>query len=281
MQTTSAAPQPAPRPATGGFLNLGLASVLPGVLRELGIDPDPILTDAGLSRRLLTDGSSHLSVNALGKLLRLCAERAACPHIGLVVGEKVTLSAFDDLGSLMRVSETFGDALRVLASYRRLQSQGAVFTLARKGDLAVLSYLPYQAGERTGLIAECALAIVTQVLRDLCGPGWSLAEVLMPRRTPADQSPYRSLFRCSVWFDQETATLVFPARLLSTRLTGSEGEVRRALEHNLRRAEANARSDLIDDLRQILRTEMRSGRCSANGMARQLAIHKRTLARHL
>jgi AraC-like DNA-binding protein len=220
-------------------------------------------------------------VNVLGKLLQRCAERTACSHIGLVVGEKVTLSAFGDLGSLMRVSETFGDALGVLATDRRGQSHGAVFNLDRNGDQAVLSYLPYQAGERTGLIAECALAIVTQVLRDLCGPDWSLAEVLIPRRAPADQSPYRSFFRCCVRFDQETAALVFPAGLLSTRLTGSEGEVRRALEHNLRRAEANARPDLIEDLRQILRTAMRSGRCSADDMAQRLDMHKRTLSRHL
>ena len=281
MQTTSAALHSAPRPAKGGFLNLGLASVIPGVLRELGTDPDPILNDAGLSRRLLRNGSCRLSVNALGKLLRLCAERAACSHIGLLVGEKVTLSAFGDLGSLMRVSETFGDALRVLATYRRLQSHGAVFDLARKGDLAILSYLPYEAGERTGLIAECALAIVTQVLRDLCGPDWALAEVLMPRRAPADQSPYRFFFRGDVWFDQETAALVFPAGLLSTRLTGSEGEVRRALEHKLRTAENSVHPDLIEDLRQILRTKLPRGRCAASDMARQLGMHKRTLSRYL
>jgi Arabinose-binding domain of AraC transcription regulator, N-term len=264
VQTTSAAPHPAACPARGGFLNLGIATVVPGVLRELGTDPDPILNDAGLSRRLLKDRSSRLSVKVLGKLLRLCAERTACSHIGLVVGEKVTLSSFGDLGSLMKVSETFGDALRVLGTYRRLQSHGAVFNLDRNGDLAVLSYLPYEAGEETGLIAECALATITQVLRDLCGPDWALAEVSMPRRAPADQSPYRFFFRSDVWFDQETAALVFPARLLSTRLTGSDGEVRRALEHNLRTAETNVRPDLIEDLRQMLRTKLPRGRCSAD-----------------
>ena len=87
MQTTPAAPHLAPRPAQGGFLNVGIATVIPGVLRELGTDPDPILDEAGLSRRLLRDGSRPLSVNALGKLLRLCAERTHCPHIDLAVGE--------------------------------------------------------------------------------------------------------------------------------------------------------------------------------------------------
>src|SRR5829696_8860517 len=168
----------------------------------------------------------------------------------------------------MRASEAFGDAVRVLEIYRRLQSNGAVFRLDREGDQAVLSYLPYEAGEETGLIAECALATITQVLRDLCGPDWVLTEVSMPRRAPTDQSPYRSFFRSDVWFDQETAALVFPDRLLSTRLTGSDGAVRLALEHNLRTAETNVRPDLTEDLRQMLRAEMRSGRCSADDMAR-------------
>jgi AraC-like DNA-binding protein len=281
MQTTSAASHPAACPARGGFLNVSIATVVPGVLRELGTDPDPILKDAGLSRRLLKDRSCRLSVNVLGKLLQRCAERTACSHIGLVVGEKVTLSAFGDLGTLMKVSETFGDALRVLGTCRRLQSHGAVFDLARTGDLAILSYLPYEAGERTGLIAECALATITQVLRDLCGPDWALAQVSMPRRAPTDQSPYRFFFRSDVRFDQETAALVFPARLLSTRLTGSDGEVRRALEDRLQTVETNARPDLIEDLRQMLRAEMRSGRCSADAMAQCLGMHRRTLNRHL
>ena len=55
MQTTSAAPHYTPRPAQGGFLNVGIAAVIPGVLRELGTDPDPILNVAGFSRCLLRD----------------------------------------------------------------------------------------------------------------------------------------------------------------------------------------------------------------------------------
>ena len=103
----------------------------------------------------------------------------------------------------------------------------------------------------------------------------------MPRRAPTDQSPYRFFFRSDVRFDQETAALVFPARLLSTRLTGSDGEVRRALERSLQTVETNARPDLTEDLRQMLRAEMWSGRCSADAMAQRLVMHKRTLTRHL
>ena len=183
-------------PARGGFINLGLASAVLPVLRELGTDPRAYPERRRPEPPPAQGQDYRLSVEALGRLLPLCAERANCPHFGLLVGEKVTLSAFGDLGSLMKVSETFGDALRVLETYRRLQSSGAVFHLARErrsGDLE----LPALRGrsEETGLIAECALASITQVLRDLCGPDWVLTEVLMPRRAPADQSPYRSFFR--------------------------------------------------------------------------------------
>jgi len=158
-----------PHPARGGFINLGLWTAIVGALSEVRIDPRPILDGAGLSHHMLNGRNYRLSATALGRLLSLCAERTHCPHFALLVGGKVTLSAFGDLDTLMKVSETFGDALRVLETYRRLQSSGAVLHLARDGDQAVLSYLPYQGEAGSGLIAECALASLTQVLRDLCG----------------------------------------------------------------------------------------------------------------
>src|SRR5215207_3472959 len=281
IRTGSRTTKPALGPARGGFINLGLASAVLAVLGELRTDPQSILDDAGLSHRLLKDRHYRLSAAALGRLLSLCIEHTHCPHFALLVGQKIKLSALGELGALMKVSETFGGALRVLETYRRLQSSGAVLHLERDGDQAVLSYLPYESEAGAGLIAECALASLTQVLRDLGGPDWALTDVLIPRRAPADQSPYRSFFRSCVRFDQEVAALIFPAKLFSMRLVGSDAEVRRTLEHNLQTVGAKLPPDLIEDLRQMLRTKMPKGRCSANDMARNLGLHKRTLSRHL
>jgi AraC-like DNA-binding protein len=281
IRTGSRTTKPALGPARGGFINLGLASAVLAVLGELRTDPQSILDDAGLRHRLLKDRHYRLSAAALGRLLSLCIERTHCPHFALLVGQKIKLSALGELGPLMKVSETFGDALRVLETYRRLQSSGAVLQLARAGDQVVLSYLPYQGQAGSGLIAECALASLTHVLRHLGGPDWALTEALIPRRAPADQSPYRSFFRSCVRFDQEAAALIFPAKLFSMRLVGSDAEVRLALEHNLQTVGAKLPPDLIEDLRQMLRTKMPKGRCSASDMAQHLGLHKRTLNRHL
>src|SRR4029453_15987957 len=64
-------------------------------------------------------------------------------------------------------ADHFGDALRVLETYRRLQRSGALFHSPRDGDQVVLNYLPYEGETGAGLIAECALASLTHVLRDL------------------------------------------------------------------------------------------------------------------
>ena len=280
-RTGSRTTKPALGPTRGGFINLDLWTAIVGALRDVRIDPRPILDDAGLSRHLLNDRHYRFSAAALGRLLSLCVERTHCPHFALLVGQKVTLYALGELAPLMTVAETFGDALRVLETYRRLHRSGAVFHLARAGDQAVLSYLPYQGEAGSGLIAECALASLTQLLRDLGGAGWALTDVLISRRAPADQSPYRSFFRSCVRFDQEAAALIFPAKLFSMRLVGSDAEVRRALEHNLQTVETGVPSDLIEELRQRFRAEMPRGRCSVDDIAGHLGIHRRTLNRHL
>jgi AraC-like DNA-binding protein len=53
------------------------------------------------------------------------------------------------------------------------------------------------------------------------------------------------------------------------------------LEHNLQTVETKVAPDLIEDLRQMLRVEMPSGRCSADAIAGHLGMHRRTLNRHL
>src|SRR4051794_10893175 len=160
-----------------------------------------------------------------------------------------------------------------------VQTIEAVFHLDKNGDQAVLSYLPYEGGPGTGLIAECALATITHILRDLCGPEWALAEVSMPRRAPAAGSPYQSFFRSDVRFDRDTAALVFPTHLARTRLKGSDETVRCALTHSLQTAATTIDLDPIEDLRQVLRAGLLSGRSSAADLARGYGIHRRTLSR--
>jgi len=136
-------------------------------------------------------------------------------------------------------------------------------------------------GEGAGLVCEAALAAMTQVVRELCGPQWVPTEVLVPQRTPRNPEPYRSLFRAQVHFNQEMAALVLPATSLKQPLPSADPIMHRKLQQHIEEVERIAPHDAVDDLRRQLCTELLKEKCSATTMARRLSMHRRTLNRRL
>lgn len=264
-----------------GFVDLSITKQIPALLEKLGIPSQPFLADAGLRAGLLEEAVGWTSFTALSRLLLLCADKAECSHVGLLVGRRARLSDFGVIGSLMETAETLGEALGVLQTHWRIVSEGATFHLNVNDGEAVLSYLPYAGGHGTGLVLEAVMAAIMNVFRDLCGPDWTLSEVHLPRRVPGDHTPYRSFFGAAVWFNRETAALVFPARLLTTELAGANPERGQAWERRAILLEHNTSHDIVHDLRRILRIELSKGRWSAANAASCFYIHRRTLNRRL
>ena len=270
------------RPTPPGFIDLGVAQNITGVLRELGADPDTTIAEAGLNPRLFDNPDNLVSEKALGKLLLHCIERTHCPHFGLLVGQKATLDSLRLVGVTMRVCDTVGEALRMLQAHLRIQNRIAIMQLEVHDGVAMLCFSLYEPdAEGAVMVAEGGLATSVQVLRDLCGADWSPSEVLIPRRAPANPEPYRACFRAPVRFDQETAALVFPSAVLARRLPDANPLLRRAFEQRLLEMEKACPTDLVDELRRLLRAELSRRRASATDVAQHYAVHRRTINRHL
>lgn len=270
------------RPAPCGFIHLGVAPEPYALLQDLGTDPDALIAEAGLDPHLFDSSRNLISVFVLGNFLQLCAERINCPHLGLLVGQRATLDALRLVGTLMRASETLGDALRALEAHLKAQYRGAMVDVEVGSGVAVLRLALYEPMDKgAGYICEGGLATLVRTVRELCYPDWAPSEVLIPRREPADAGPYRTFFRAPVRFNEETAAVVFPAGLLSWRLSGAHPSARTALEQQILELERAAPSDLIDALRRLVRAELSRKRSSARAMAERLSLNRRTLTRHL
>src|SRR3954451_1606707 len=195
-----------------GYIHLGVSKEIAPTLREFGLDPDPLIRAAGLDPRLFDDGMSVISFAALGRLLSLCVARTQCPHFGLLVGQRATILSLGMVGRLMQHSDTVGEALRALVANLSIQNRGAVPSLTIVADTALFTFSVYQAeAESADQISDGSLAVAVNAIRALCGADWNPTEVFLPRATPADQTPYRRHFRAPIRFNQESATLVFPA----------------------------------------------------------------------
>ena len=76
------------QPTTQATLRIGATIGVPEVLRSLGVDPAKMLSEVGLDLTLFDDPSNRISFLARGRMMAHCAERTACPHFGLLVGQK-------------------------------------------------------------------------------------------------------------------------------------------------------------------------------------------------
>lgn len=274
-------PETVPQAALSSIQS-GVAREVAPLLRHLGADPDAVIRAAGLDPAMLTDPNAIISLGAFCKLIARSGASTGCPHFGLLLGNRVRISSLGLIGCLMLHSETVGDALRSLIRHVEMHCIGATTALTCKGDTAVWNCAVYEPGtECADQIADAAAAAGVNVLRALCGEGWSPEEVLLPRAVPEDEPTYRRVFGAPVRYNREAAALVFPALQLERPIPGADPLLLQILRERLEEQAHRPTSDFTTRLRQLLRTELMHGDCSAERIAGLLSMHRRTLARHL
>lgn len=148
-----------------------------------------------------------------------------------------------------------------------------------------LAYFGYQI-KRTGTaatdqVADGALAVLLNILRSLCGPGWKPSQVCFAHRKPDDIEPFRQFFRAPLLFNAEQNALVFLADWLTHRLPVDDPELRRQLTEQIHRIEAHHPDSFPDQVRSVLRMALLTDHADAGHIASLFSIHRRTLNRRL
>lgn len=258
---------------------VGLLTELPGLLRELGIDPAEIVAKAGLDVDGLDSIENRIPFVAMGRLLHECAVRTGCRHFGLLVGQRARLSHLGLPGRLARCSPTVGAAIRTFAVYQHLNSQGMATFLLEKDGVAALGSVVYQKGaEHVEQIYDANVAATLSIMREFCGARWRPERVFLSHAKLTDDGAYSRAFQAPCRFNAQRTALEFPADVLDHRLASADLEQFRILE-----AQAHARDDfgLAFRLRRSLGVLLVAQAASGDQVAKLLLIHRRTLSRRL
>jgi AraC-like DNA-binding protein len=234
-----------------GMLRAAPLGALPRVVADFGHSFEDICTELGLPADLVDSPETAVSIEVGGRLLAACAQRTACPHLGLLVGAPIGLETLGAIGSLARQALTAGAALRGLLLALHLHDRATVPNLSTAGD--------------------------TAILRELCGPGWRPREVQLARRAPANPQHYRRIFRAPVRFDADHNALVFERRWLSRPVRERSGPRVEAL---VEMAKAHP-VDLPLRVRRACVTAILIGDASVERLARLAGFSHRSLNRHL
>lgn len=263
-------------------LRVGIAAGTSAVLRDLGVDPEIVFEETGLSGTLFDDPENIISFADLGRVLSVASRTAKCPHFGLLVGERSTASSLGLVGFIMKNCPTVRSSLEALIRHIHHHDRAAVTSMAVTGDLAIMSYaVELPEVESLSHIYDGAIAAAYRILKDLCGPKWQATEVLLARRKPADAAPYERFFRAPVRFNAEISSISFPARWLDHENLAADGALLKLLEQRACELEERERATFAQHVKRAMRPLVLGHRCSAASTAQLFQIQKRTLNRRL
>jgi AraC-like DNA-binding protein len=240
------------------------------------------LNEAGLELDLFNDPENRISFVARGRLFSHCVARTGCPHFGLLLGQHAGLHSFGLVGLLVKYSPDVGTALRSLVRHYHLHAGGAAPALAVDGDRAMLSFGIYQPHiEAAEQIGDGAVAVMFNVMRGLCGPGWQADEARFAHRRPEDVAPFRQFFRAPLCFDAEQYAVVFSTADLTRPLPETDPGLRRLLQEQIEALEIRHGDEFPARVRSVLRSTLLTGQGSAEQVATLFSMHSRTLNRRL
>jgi len=274
-------PLPASTPATSVIRVGGAAALLPLLARE-GIDVGRLVSEVGLTIAVFDDPDNVVPFAALCRLVKLAAERTGLADVGLRTCLATGLASLGTLGYLIANSETVGHGLAALETFLYVHDQGATPVLATDGATAHLGY-EVLAPDLPGAdqVTFGALAIATNLLRQLCGRDFRLLHVAFRYRAPPDTSLFRSFFAAPVRFDAVRSAIAFEARWLTSPTPNADPYLRRVLLDRVQGDMARLGETADDRIRRVLRTLVASGRFSVDDAAAAFGINRRTLARRL
>jgi len=265
-----------------GQVRCGILRALPDVLEGLHADVDGLLAEAGITRHKFDDPDSTISYSTGGRLLHRAVEETGVKHLGILIGQPVTLSAMGPVGFLMQASPTVAHALGMLAAHFGAHDRGGHVGVEVLGSAARLGYRVKASNlEAIDQIYMIAAASACNFLRELCAPGWQPLEVQLPFRRPADVEPLRDVLAARLVFDADQMNVVFPAAVLALPIASADPVLYRMMSECIAALAARVDADLTVRVHDLLRTLIFLPDASGAIVANRRGMSLRTLKRRL
>ena len=267
-------------------LQTGLSAWVLAIVRALEdarVDPHALMRQLGMDPERLADLNHRYSQEQVTSLWMAAVAATHDPEFGLKVARHVRPSTFHVVGYAMSCSSTLRRAAERFAHSARLISDAALIDFKPVGgrflltvDLHTIGRQPiYQAIDTilAGFLLLCEWIASVPVIP---------AEVTFRHGRPANDKPYRDVFRCPIRYGQEINGILFEAKDLERLVPSANEELAVLLDEMTSKYLALRFSSRFSrKVREVLTLQLPHHEPSKAVTAQLLHMTSRTLLRRL
>lgn len=263
-------------------LRVGPLTNIEKVLRSLDCEPEPVFSRAGFTAAEFADPEHRIDFHAGDALLNECVRATGCSHFGLLLGQSSLARHLGLVTELSQCAPSIEAALVDIVNYLDLHDTGGIAAIERSSSSCTFSYaLHVESLQATEVIYDLAALMLCNIMRGLCGVGWSPTAAYLARSQPSDPTPYRRYLRAPLHFDATATYLVFPLEQLGRMPLGADEARHNTLQADAVRQLNSAEPQLTRQVRDLIRRNLLAGSSDVEDVAAPLNLHERTLHRRL
>jgi AraC-like DNA-binding protein len=254
------------------------------LVRDLGADPEPFLSRFGIPAGIEHQEDAFIAFEALVRMLEASADDLGCPDFGLRLSQWQGLDILGPVAVIARNAQTLLGGLEAIARYLYVHSPALTLRVAPRPAESDVRFtyevtepaLPYPLQGY-----ELSIANGVRMIRLLGGPEARPRAVSFIHDQLGSEAAYSEVLGCPVRFRQPWCGAELPVHLADRRIDSADPETRRIATKYLESHYLPSTAALSERVAELTRRLLPTGQCSAEAIADQLAIHPRTLQRHL
>jgi hypothetical protein len=256
-----------------------------GYLEKNGIDAEPLLAQAGLSRSHLSqERGGGVSVASQHRFLDLAVTETNDSLLGLHLAAEMDLRNAGILFYLAASSATAAEALENLAQYAGTTSEAVLYEISPHEDATVVTVRPARAHDELGRqFSEFHALAVIRMLRMLTSRDFAPSRITFAHARNSDLREIHRILRCPVEFAHATESWVLPRSVTELPIISEDSHLLQVLTAHA--DDLLTERGLASGLPSMVETELLrvlpSGKVQATVVARELGMSMRSLTRRL
>ncbi|WP_273735939.1 AraC family transcriptional regulator [Mycolicibacterium septicum] len=256
-------------------------SGFPALVSELGSDPEPLLTRAGINPAEVGRFDAFFTYLSFIHAVESAAAATDTPAFGRRLAQRQGIEILGPVGVAARTAATVAEALAIFEQYLAAYSPAIAVVISTEGDFAFVEFkvlIAHPPAHPQSI--ELSLGVMLRVLRFLFGSRYAPSSVDLPHPPLVATAEYARYFSCTPRFETRRAGFTIPAKDLDRPLARDEMAHQVVLEY-LDTVIDRHRPAMASSIRALIRQLLPAGAATVPVVATQFRLHPKALRRQL